>query len=181
MPELNPCCGETTTGEGLGLLEMIGRWGWGGVEATAGLCVRREARRASWLNTSSSVVFARPLPVLPGCSVWDVGADLVSTIAGAAGGSADGCGGTEAVRGCWIGEVGVGVSGLAELGRFVQASSSNPLDGGGTEPALTDGDDMGLSNEGDPVLLIVSEALEIAFASTLVGGIVLLGVGRPLL
>jgi len=75
------------------------------------------------------------------------------------------------------------VSGLVELGRFVQASSSKPLEIGGTEPALVgpcDGDDEGLNSDGDPVLLIVSEAFEIAFTSTLVGTD-LLGVGRPLL
>jgi hypothetical protein len=114
-----------------------------------------------------------------------VGADLVSTIAEAAGGSAAGCGGAEAVRGgCWTGGVGVGVSGLAELGRFVQASSSNPPGIGGTEPALVgpwDGDDAGLNSDGEAVLLIVSDAFEIAPTSTLAGGSDLLGVGRPLL
>ena len=78
----------------------------------------------------------------------------------------------------------MGVSGLVELGRFVQASSSKPPGIGGTEPVLVgpcDGDNKGLNNAGEPVLLIVSEAFEIAFASTLVGGNDLLGVGRPLL
>ena len=72
---------------------------------------------------------------------------------------------------------------MVELGRLVQASSSKPLEIGGTEPALVgacNGDDEGLNNDGEPVLLIVSEAFEIAFASTLVGTD-LLGVGRPLL
>ena len=76
------------------------------------------------------------------------------------------------------------MSGLVELGRFVQASSSKPPEIGGTEPALVgacNGDDKGLNNDGEFVLLIVSEAFEIAFASTLVGGTDLLGVGRPLL
>jgi hypothetical protein len=63
MLELNPGGGETITGAGLGLLAMSDRCGWGGGEATTGLCVRKDARRASWLNTSSSVVFASPPPV----------------------------------------------------------------------------------------------------------------------
>lgn len=76
---------------------------------------------------SASVVFARPVEEgCAGCAVvvgvgWGAGAE----------------GGAEGTRGTEIG--GVGASGLVELGRFVHASSSKPLEAARAEPDLGGG------------------------------------------
>lgn len=90
------------------------------------------------------------------------------------------------------GAVGVGVTGLVELGLFVQASSSKPgvaaeFDLGGDctcEMVVvgTVGAAVGLVTSGVVERAICSEAVEMALRSTAPGAVLpdLLGVGRPL-
>lgn len=104
-------------------------------------------------------------------------------------GNVPGRGGTDGMR---SGAGGVGVTGLVELGLFVQASSSKPdgaaeFDLGGDctcEMVVvgTVGAAVGLATSGVVVRAICSEAVEMASRSTAPGAVLpdLLGVGRPL-
>jgi hypothetical protein len=87
----------------------------GGGEVTG--FFRSSLKRESWLNMSASVVFARP--VEDGCAGWAV-------VVGVGCGAGADVGGAEGGRGTVTG--GVGPNGLVELGRFVHASSSKPLE-----------------------------------------------------
>lgn len=147
---------------------------------------------------SASVVFASPLLLLAPVDAVDAvvcitGADGARGGCGGVGakgaaGSAPGRGGTDGTR---SGAVGVGVTGLVELGLFVQASSSKPdgaaefdLDGDCTCEMVvgTVGAPVGLVTSGVVERAICSEAVEMASRSTTPGAVLLdlLGVGRPL-
>ena len=144
---------------------------------TLGLCVRRAVRRASCSNTSDSVVFARLFPVLFG--VWtDATAGEAGAGAGGAGGamgSAVDAGGAEGALIAAAG--GVGAKGFVELGRLVQASSSNPLIAGAAELARG-GEETEI---GEVVMLGLeprvncSDAVVRESRSTVAGGVDLLG------
>ncbi len=110
----------------------------GGLGWDNGLCVLSADRRASWSKTSDVVVRAKLLPVDVGEDIAagaeedaaTAGAVAVAGMGGTGGGvgaaGATVCaGGAEGALACTAG--GVGVSGFVELGRLVQASSSNPL------------------------------------------------------
>ena len=89
--------------------------------------------------------------------------------AGGAGGAGGGCGVA------WVD------AGFVELGRFVQASSSNPLITG-TAEVDRDGTWIGEVTRdvvGLPTRLICSDALAMEFKSTADGGVLLLGCGLP--
>jgi hypothetical protein len=145
---------------------------------------------------SASVVFASPPPVLaPVDVVCITGADGARAGCGgvgaeSAGGSAPGRGGTDGTRSR---AGGVGVTGLVELGLFVQASSSKPdmaaeFDLGGdctceiVVVVGTVGAATGLVTSGVVERAIWSETVEMASRSTAPGAVLpdLLGVGRPL-
>ena len=146
---------------------------------------------------SASVVFASPPLPAPvyaaGAVVCVTGADGARAGCGGVGpesaaGSAPGIGGRDGTRSM---AGGVGVTGLVELGLFVQASSSKPVaaefDLGGDctcEIVVvgTVGAAVGLDTSGVVERAICSEAVEMASRSTAPGAVLpdLLGVGRPL-
>lgn len=146
---------------------------------------------------SASVVFASLPSVLApvdAAIVCVTGADGARAGCGGLGaegvmGSAPGIGGTDETRSR---AGGVGVTGLVELGLFVQASSSKPdvaaefdLGGDCTSEMVavgTVGAAVGLVTSGVVERAICSEAVEMASRSTAPGAVLpdLLGVGRPL-
>lgn len=153
-----------------------------------GVFLRRSAMRDNCSKMFDSVVCARPVPEF--CAGAGAGGAAGAVGAGGAGvdcarGGAVVGGGADGARGAVTG--GEGAIGLVELGRFVQASSSNPLSAGGggltTELDLaggcTGGEEVdirpGLVAWGELVRRILSDAVEIALRSTLAGGRLLLG------
>ena len=122
MPKL--AGGDTTGGEAV--TARVGAF-------AGGLFVRSWLSRASWSKMSDSVVFARLPPADCDWALEDEG----GVCRGGAVDIAGAVGGAEGVLAVTAGDV--GAIGMVELGRFVQASSSNPLGGSSAELDLAGG------------------------------------------